>query len=247
MDRNTLVSSMTMPDLQTLVKKSFVKGTHKSLGDVRRLFHGMNNMSWESNRRRMTEVDIERFATVKVEFEDAVQRGIGQGYSKEVVRKTISINRPVSGEAYKALKAHKLAAWAVGTGKGVVDRIHLDMANFLGYSTSASYTDMTGHTVDTTTGDGLSVFHTAHTLKFTSTTYSNILTGAPAFSESALNAAEDFFSYNVLDNFGQRMPMKPNTIITSRKASMRHRVRRLLGSMSPELSLIHIFEPTRPY
>lgn len=93
---------------------------------------------------------------------------------------------------------------------------------------------MSGHTVDTTTGDGLSLFNNAHTLKFSTTTYSNIISGAPSFSESALEDAEDYFNYNVLDNFGQRMSMSPNTIITSRKATMVNRVRRLLGSMAPE-------------
>lgn len=224
---------MTMPAVQDLNKKSFTKGIHKTAGDVRRIFHRETG-SWESASKRIVEVDRERFAGVKTEGQNSKQRKVAQGYTKDVIRKTISITRPLSGEAVKALTAHGLAKFSMQTGVDVVDRIELDMANFIGYGNASSYTDMDGFTVDTTTGDGLSLFNTLHTLKNSAVTYSNIITGAPSFSESALEDAEDYFNYNVLDNFGQRLSMSPNTIITTRKAAMVNRVRRLLGSMSPE-------------
>jgi len=229
-----LVQTMTTPAVNDLVRKSFIKGAqHATAGDVRKMFHKETG-SWESASKRLHEVDRERFASVKVEGQNSKQRRIAQGYYKDVTRKTISVTRKVSGEAYKALSAHKLADMAIKTGKDVVDRIELDMANFIGYGTASSYTDMDGFTVDTTTGDGLSLFNASHTLKNSSTTYSNIVSGAPSLSEDAMEIAEDFFNYSVLDNFGQRLSMKPNTIVTSRKATMVNRVRRLLGSMSPE-------------
>jgi hypothetical protein len=49
----------------------------------------------------------------------------------------------------------------------------------------------------------------------------------------ALETAEDFFAYNVLDNNGQRTSLRPNTIIISRKAIMLNRVNRILLSGSP--------------
>ena len=140
----------------------------------------------------------------------------------------------MSGEAFKALEAHELASMAMGTGDDIVDKIELDMRNFLGKSTASSYTDNGGYTIDTTGGDGLSNFNTAHTLKNSSTTYSNILSGAPALSEVSLNTATDYFNYNVVDNNGQRIEMKPNTLITSNKAVMVNRANRFLNSMSPE-------------
>ncbi len=226
---------MTVPAIQDLVRKSFVKEAHKDGGDVRRVFI-KETADWSVDRKRIQEVDRERFAEVKVEGQSSAQRGVAQGYAKEIVRKTISVNRPISGEAYKALTAHKLAEYASQTAKDVVDKIELDMRNFLGYATEAtSYTDNGGFTVDTTVGDGFAVFHTAHTLKNSATTYSNILTGAPSLTLAALESAEDYFNYNVMDNFGQRIPMRPNTIITTRKAVMVHRVERLLGSSSPEV------------
>lgn len=228
-----LVSTMTTPAVNDLIKKSFVKETFRPAGDVRRIFHKEVG-DWSSDTKRIQEVDRDRFAEQKVEGQSSAQRGISQGYFKDIKRKTVSVTRLVSGEAYKALTAHKLAQYATQTGADVIDKIELDMRNFIGYGGSASYTDNGGFTIDTTVGDGLALFHTTHTLKNSSTTYSNILSGAPSFSESSLESAEDYFSYNVLDNNGQRITMNPNTIITSRKATMVNRVARVLGSMSPE-------------
>lgn len=228
-----LVSTMTTPAVNDLIQKSFVKETFRPAGDVRRVFHKETG-DWSSQDKRVQEVDRERFAEVKVEGQSSAQRGISQGYYKDIRRKTVSVTRLVSGEAYKALTAHKLAQYATQTADDVIDKIELDMRNFLGYGAASSYTDNGGFTVDTTTGDGRPIFDTAHTLKNSATTYSNILSGAPSFSEDSLESGEDFFSYNVMDNNGQRVTMKANTVITSEKATMKNRVARVLGSMSPE-------------
>lgn len=224
---------MSLPAIQDLVKKSFVKETFRPAGDIRRVFHKETG-DWSSDSKRIQEVDRERFAEQKVEGQSSAQRGISTGYSKDIKRKTISVKRIVSGEAFKALTAHKLAEYATQTADDIIDKIELDMRNFLGYGTAVSYVDNGGFTIDTTVGDGLALFHTAHTLKNSATTYTNILSGAPSLSESSLESAEDFFNYNVLDNNGQRITMNPNTLITSRKATMINRVARLFGSMSPE-------------
>lgn len=224
---------MKMPAIQDLAKKSFAKGIHKPAGDVRRIFHP-ESCSWDSATKRVVEVDRERYASVKSEGQDSKSRRVEQGYTKDMVRKTISVTRDLSGEAVKALTAHGLGKFAMNVGKDVVDRIELDMANFIGMGSASSYVDMDGFTVDLTTGDGLSLFNTSHTLKHSATQYSNVITGNPSFSEDALEIAEDYFNYNVMDNFGQRITMNPNAIITSRKASVKNRVKRLLKSTAPE-------------
>lgn len=224
---------MGIPAINDLVKKSFVKGVFKNGGDVRQLFH-KTEQDWSSGSKRIYEVDRERFGERKAEGQASAQRGMTQGYYKDIARYTVSVTRKVSGEAFKALTAHDLAGMAMQTGDDIVDKIELDMRNFLGKSTAVSYTDNGGYTIDTTGGDGLANFSTVHTLKNSSTTYSNILSGAPALSETALNTASDYFNFNVVDNNGQRLEMKPNTIITSNKAVMVSRVGRLLGSMSPQ-------------
>ena len=223
---------MTVPSIQDLIDKSFDTEVLRPAGDVRKLFHREQG-DWSSDRIRIQEMDRERFAEVKTEGQASAQRGISQGYNKEIVRKTISVERLISGEAYKALTAHKLAQYATQVGADVIDKIELDMKNWLGMSGSTSYTDNGGFSVDLTVGDGLAPFSASHTLKNVATTYSNLLTGAPSLSEDSIETAEDFFAYSVLDNNGQPIKMKPNTLITSNKAQMKNRVKRLLSSLSP--------------
>lgn len=228
-----LVSTMTNPAIQDLIKKSFVMETHREAGDVRSLFH-KETAGWESDTKRIYEFDRERFAEVKIEGGSSAQRGVAQGYYKDIKRKTISVSRLISGEAFKALTAHNLSTYASQVSADLVDKIELDMRNFIGYGDATSYTDNGGFTVDTTVGDGYQLFYTAHTLKNSATTYTNVLSGAPSFNEASLDDAEDFFNYNVMDNYGQRITMRPNTIITTNKAIVVNRVKRLLGSISPE-------------
>lgn len=226
---------MTTPAIQDLIRKSFQANTAGDTGgDVRRVFV-KDTSDWTVSLKRIQEIDRERFAEQKVEGQPSAQRAFSQGYFKDIKRKTVSVTKKVTGEEYQALEAHKLSAFAMQTSQDVIDKIELDMRNFLGYATAGtSYTDNGGFTVDLTVGDGLSLFSTAHTLKQSATTYSNILTGAPTLSNTALEAAEDFFAYNVLDNYGQRMSIKPDTIIISRKAIMQNRANRILRSDSPE-------------
>ena len=51
-----LVSTMTVPAVNDLIKKSFVKETFRSAGDVRRIFHKEVG-DWSSNTKRIQEVD----------------------------------------------------------------------------------------------------------------------------------------------------------------------------------------------
>lgn len=224
---------MTTPAVSDLIRKSFLTSLKRDADDVRMIFH-KDTATWESLKKRKQEMDRERLAEGKVQGKGSAQRGIAEGYSKEISARTISITRIVSGEAFKTLTAHGLAKMAISTGEDVIDKIELDMKNFLGYGESTSYVDNGGFVIDTTVGDTLPLFHTGHTLKNSPTTYSNILSGAPSLTEDAIPGALDYFNYNVMDNYGKRTKMKPNVIVTTSKAIMKKRVERLFGSISPE-------------
>jgi hypothetical protein len=228
---------MPHPEIRDLIMKSFIKPVERVQGDERKLFIARDaKVGWKSSLERIQEVERQRFgATRKLEGQNSAKAGIGMGYAKNIERNTISISRVISGEAMKALEAHELADMATNVRKDVEDKIFLDMRNFLGYATGASsYTDNGGFTIDLTTADGYAAFHATHTLKFSSTTYSNILSGAPALSEASLDTALDFFTYNRLDNFGKPLASPQRlTIITSNKATMVNRAKRILGSASP--------------
>mgnify|MGYP000863071522 CR=1 FL=1 len=227
-----LVTTMTTPAINDLVVKSFAVGVMRPASQVRQLFHKKTG-DWARNAMRVQEMDRERYGERKVQGQSSAQRGISQGYYKDISQYTISITRKVSGEEYKALEATGLSSMATGTAEDIVDKIELDMLNYIGYGHNASYTDNGGFTVDTTVGDGLSFFNTTHTLKNSATTYSNILSGAPALSEVSIESAEDYYTYNVMDNNGKRLKMKPTHLITTEKARMVNRVARLFGSSAP--------------
>jgi len=230
-----LISTMTTPAIQDLIRKSFTKEMFQEPGDIRRLFIKETGTDWKTDRKRIKELDRDRYAEQKVEGQSGAQRGISEGYEKDIIRKTVSVDRVGSGEEFKALEAHTLSQYATDVKKDIVDKIELDMRNFISYSTGAvSYVDNGGFLIDLTVGDSKAVFDNAHTLKNSAITYSNILTGNPVLTNTALELAEDYFEYNVLDNNGQNVEMSPDTLITSRKAIMRNRVSRLFGSISPE-------------
>lgn len=228
-----LISTLTTPEVQDLIRKSFIQGAKKDSGAIRKVFHPATQ-DWTTKFKRITEFDRERLAEQKLEGQASAQRGVAVGYHKTMERKTISITRKTAGEEYMALKAQDLAVNVTNVAEDIVDKIELDMRNFIGFGTGSSYTDNGGFDVDTTVGDGLSLFNATHTLKNSATTYSNILSGAPTFSEEAMEEAEDYFSYNIMDNYGKRQTVKPNTIITADKAVMKNRVTRLLKSIAPE-------------
>lgn len=230
---------MPLEAVRDLVIKSFLTPNPKQYGDERQLFIPKSPKGGiASETEKVTEMDRQRFAaTQKVQGQKSAQAGIAEGYSKVIFRKTVSIERVLSGEAVLGLEDKGLASWAMETRSDIEDKILLDMRNFLAYATGAAttYTDNGGFSIDVTTADTLQAFHAAHTLKYSATTYSNIITGAPALSDAALDTAADFFSYSRLDNYGKPLANPGKlTIVTSNKAVMKNRVARIVTSMSPE-------------
>lgn len=229
---------MPLEAVRDLIVKSFMTPSPRQFGDERKLFIPKSPKGGiAAEVDKVTEMDRERFAaTQKVQGQASAQAGIAEGYSKVISRKTVSIERILSGEAVLGLEDKGLASWAMDTRADVEDKILLDMRNFLIYSagSATTYTDNGGFSVDVTVGDGYQAFYTAHTLKFSSTTYSNVLSGAPSLSEVALDTADDFFTYNRLDNYGKPLANPGRlTIVTSNKAVMKSRAQRLIGSPTP--------------
>jgi len=230
---------MPLEAVRDLIIKSFLTPTTRPYGDERQLFIPRNPKGGiAAEVEKVTEMDRQRFAaTQKVQGQASAQAGIAEGYSKVISRKTVSIDRILSGEAVIGLTDKGLASWAMDSRSDIEDKVLLDMRNFLTYSagSSTSYTDNGGFTIDVTVGDTFQAFYTAHTLKFSSTTYSNVLSGAPSLSEVAIDTANDFFTYNRLDNYAKPLANPGRlTIITSNKAVMKNRATRIIGSVSPE-------------
>jgi hypothetical protein len=76
----------------------------------------------------------------------------------------------------------------------------------------------------------LAPFSTAHTLTGSALTYRNIVANNPAFSESALELAEDLFVTNSYNNLGEQVAIVPNVIYTTDNPTLCNSVKRLLQS-----------------
>lgn len=109
-------------------------------------------------------------------------------------------------------------------------RIEIDLSHRLTFGSATTYTDMDGDSIDLTVGDGLALFSAVHTLKYSSTTYSNRVSGDPIFSRGAIEAAEILTVSNILSNFGERRVIMFNAIITSDDPNTVNAVKQFLGS-----------------
>lgn len=91
---------------------------------------------------------------------------------------------------------------------------------------------MSGYTVDTTTGDSLSIANAAHTLAFVAQTYTNICPGGLQFSKSSLISNEIIGRNNTLDNYGKPSYKKFTHIFSSGEAQVKYDIAQFLRSIT---------------
>lgn len=114
-------------------------------------------------------------------------------------------------------------------GEATAKRIELDLTHQFTFGMSAaSYTNMDGETVATTSADGQNIFDTDHTITGDATaTYSNLIT--TAFSREGLEEAENTFN-TFEDNNANIVLVEPNTIVTGRNVTIQNQVKEFLKS-----------------
>lgn len=114
-------------------------------------------------------------------------------------------------------------------GEATAKRIELDLTHQFTFGMSAaSYTNMDGETVSTTSADGQNIFDTDHTISGDSTvTLSNLIT--TAFGRTGLEEAENLFN-TFVDNNGNAVLVEPDTIITGRNVTVQNAVKEFLKS-----------------
>jgi len=106
----------------------------------------------------------------------------------------------------------------------------LNLSLFLSFGVSTSYTNKNGRVVDVSTGDGLSLWNTAHTLTGSSTTYRNQLASNPAFSESSLELMEDLYVTNIYTNLGEQVGSNPDVIFSTDNPTLVNTIKRVIQS-----------------
>lgn len=156
-----------------------------------------------------------------------------QGYSLLLSQTRIGLMEEVTWEMRKYDKYREIFKKMKGLGESTAQRMELDLTHQLTFGlTATSYVNLDGETVPTTTGDGLAIFSASHTITGGSSTFSNLMT--TAFSRTALEEAEGLFTRMVNHN-GQKVTVKPDTIITSDDPATVNTVREFLkSSMAPD-------------
>ncbi len=181
-----------------------------------------------------SEMEMSEYAHKKDEGGKHHKAELGQGYTvifrQEEEGEMISVTKKMRvGDKYD-----EISRLVTSIGKAQHRRIELNLTHQFTFGAAGSYTNMDGDLVLCKSGDGLPYFHTAHTLTKSNKTYSNLLTnngltGTAEQNRTALSNAERLF-VNMKNNFGQRLSIRPDTIITSDDPDIVNAVQEMLYS-----------------
>jgi len=186
----------------------------------------------QGNTKRYDEVDTETYAKLKREGEKVSKASVGIGYNVTMTKKRIGMEIDITQEMRDENRYPQVGSLITNLTHFCPQKIELDATHRLTFGTATSYTDRDGETVSLVGGDGFAIFSAVHTLKYSSTTWSNIVSGNPVFSRGGLESAELLATTNILSNFGERRTMTFNNIITGDDPTTVNAVKQFLGSTS---------------
>lgn len=230
--QGTLLNTVTFSEMTDLIRKEWVSYQNMVKPQALQLFITDPIGKGKGNTKRYDEVDTETYAKLKRQGEAVQKASIGVGYNVTMTKKRIGLEIDVTQEMRDENRYPEVGALITNLTHFCPQRIELDATHRLTFGTATSYVDMDGETVDLTGGDALAIFSAVHTLKFSSTTYSNIVSGNPVFSQGALEAAELLTTTDILNNFGDKRVLTFNTIITGSDPNTKNAVKQFLNSTS---------------
>lgn len=230
--QGNFISTITFPEMTDLIRREWAKTQQMVQPAAKQIYIVDNIPKGNGNTKRYNEIDTETYAKLKRQGEAVSKASIGVGYEVTMTKKRIGLEIDVTQEMRDENRYPEIGALITSLTHFCPQREELDATHRLTFGTAVSYTDMDGETVSTAGGDGLAIFSTAHTLKFSSTTWSNRVTGDPVFSRGALEAAELLTTTDILSNFGERRVINFNTIITGNDPTTVNEVKQFLNSTS---------------
>lgn len=229
----SFMSTFSVSEIYNLVAKKFSESGEKYPIDAMPLYIKESIPLHSGNVRQYDERDFSTFASTKPEGVAAIKAKFGIGYHKQIFMKRIAKELDLTEEAVMQDRWLDVKSIGIDLGETAPQRLNLDMTQkAVTFAQGVSYIDMDGYTIDTTTGDGLSIANAAHTLAFSSTTYTNIVPGAPQFSKSALISAEEIARNNTVNNYGIPRTKRWSHIFTSGDPNNIEAVQQFLRSIS---------------
>lgn len=231
-NQGTFLNTVTFPELTDLVNRNFISVGGLIVPVAKQLFMTDTAGPAEGELKLIQEYDMSTYARAKAQGVDAKRASFGIGYYITIKAKRIGIESEITWEMRRYNKKQEVLSAIQSLPYFCPQRIELDLTHRLTFCSSTSYTDMDGNTVDLTVGDGLALASTSHTLKFSSPTYSNRVSGDPLFSKGGLEAAELLTTTDILSNFGEKRVMDFNTIVTGNNPTVCNAVKQFLRSVS---------------
>jgi hypothetical protein len=228
------INIISLPELVSLTRQRFVEGPMlvADYEAAKSLYITEQIAPNSGNTRQYNEIDGETYATFKDEGEDAAKARVIMGYNKTMTKRRFAKEIDITYEARTENRYPEIVSALTDLSTFCRQRMALDLTHRLSFCTATSYTDMDGETVTTTVGDGLALVSASHTLTGTSTTFSNVITGNPAFSPGAFQTARERTNTQILSHFGERRVMNFDVVVTSDDPATVDEVKKLLRSTS---------------
>lgn len=230
MGPTTLLNTVTLPELTDLIRKEFVKTQTMVAPQATQLYITDPIAKGNGNTKRYDEVDTQTFARNKKQGEASKKASAGIGYNVIATKKRVALEIDITQEMRDENRYPEVGSLITSLTHFCPQRIELDQTHLLTFCTATSYTDMDGEVVNLAVGDTLSLVNNAHTLKFSSTTYSNRVSGDPIFSRGGIEGVEALAVTNVLSNFGERRVINFNVIISGDDPNTCNSIKQFLNS-----------------
>lgn len=229
-NQGTLLNTLTFSQFTDLVRRNWLIERETLDRRAKPLFISDMIGNAQGSSKRYNEVDIETYAADKVEGTNNSKAKTGVGYQKDMTARSFSKQVDITIEMRNQNRYLEVGSYITGLSQFCDNRQDLDLTHRFTFGGSTSYTDMNGQSVDLTTGDGLALISTVHTLAFSSTTYSNNVASNPPFSESSFESALSLGANQIYSNFGELRQKNFNTIFCHNDPSTVRSIKQLLES-----------------
>lgn len=228
------LSIAALGDLVRNAEILFLKG-YDSVAAVARnsgMFRIDNIADHKGNTKEYSEIDLEEYADIKMEGDQAARARVQSGYSKIGTLYRVSKDIGITYEMRHYNKYIDVISRLTNLGRLAGNRMELDLQLRIAFATATSYTSKEGLTIDTTVGDTLALASTAHTVRGSSTTFRNRLANNPLFSRGALEGMEQMVIENSINQFGEKITIPYNIIWSTQDANTVNTISEYLKSTS---------------
>lgn len=201
------LNSVSLPVFTRLAGVIFAEAINQVDKTIRSsgLFKVESIPSNSGETRDYTEIDLNLYARNKPQGDQAGRARVQLGYNKLVTVRRFAMDIGIDHEMRRFNKYPEVVNRLTNLSQMPDNRIELDLSHRLGFGTATAYTDMDGQSIDLTTGDGLALYSTVHTLRGTATTYRNRLAGNPQLSKGSLEGMERLITEETLNSFGEKV------------------------------------------